>query len=139
MNELPAKVDAFGEGDPELNALTHAVIGAAIEVHRALGPGYQESVYQNSLEIELELRGIPFRRQPRFQVHYKDREVGRARLDLLIGERVILELKAVESVSSLHVAQLLAYLKMTKCQLGLVINFNVRVLKDGIKRIALSE
>jgi GxxExxY protein len=119
----------------ELNRITEAVIGAAIEVHRLLGAGFREPVYQNALEIELAERGIPFLRQHLVDVFYEGRKVGRGKLDFVIAEQVIVELKAVELIHPVHIAQTLSYLKTTGCKLGLVLNFNAAVLKDGIKRV----
>jgi len=121
------------------DAWSHAIIGAAIEVHRTLGPGFPEAIYEEALCMELQLRQIPFKRQVDVQVRYKGNVVGSGRLDLLVGDSVIVELKAVEALASIHVAQLLSYLRATGYQLGMLFNFNVRILKDGgIERIALS-
>jgi GxxExxY protein len=122
----------------EMNQLTGAVIGAAIEVHRVLGPGFLELVYEEALAAELELRGICFSRQKVVAVNYKGRKVGEGRLDLLVGNTLIVELKAVANLTPLHEAQVLSYLKMTRYPLGLLINFNVPLLKDGIRRIIFS-
>lgn len=122
----------------ERSELTGVVIGAAIEVHRVLGPGFLESVYEEALCVELQLRGIPFRRQPVVAISYKGRLVGEGRLDLLVSNTLIVELKAVENLAPIHEAQVLSYLKMTSHTLALLINFKVRVLKDGIRRIILS-
>ena len=122
----------------ERSELTGVVIGAAIEVHRVLGPGFLESVYEEALCVELQLRGIPFKRQPVVAVNYKGRLVGEGRLDLLVSNTLIVELKAVENLAPIHEAQVLSYLKMTSHTLALLINFKVRVLKDGIRRIILS-
>src|ERR1041385_3980782 len=113
------------------------VIGAAIEVHRHLGPGYLESVYEEAVSVELGLRGIPFTRQSVFAVDYKGHPVGMGRLDLLVAGCLPVELKAVEALAPIHTAQALSYLKATKHRLALLINFNVSVLKDGIKRVVL--
>jgi GxxExxY protein len=129
---------AMNEPEKRLDDLAHAVIGAAIEVHSHLGPGYLESVYEEALEVELALRGIPFQRQREINVLYKGRQVGLARLDFLIDECLILELKAVESLAPIHRAQVISYLKATGLHLGLLMNFNVPVLKDAIKRLVLS-
>jgi len=95
-------------------------------------------VYEEALCIELTLRGIPFVRQPTIAVSYKGRPVGESRLDLLVGGSLIVELKAVEALASIHSAQVISYLRITGHRLGLVINFNVSLLRDGIKRIVLS-
>jgi GxxExxY protein len=114
------------------------VIGAAIDVHRELGPGFLESIYEAALCHELELRGIPHVRQAAIQVSYKGHELGENRIDILVSNRLIVELKAVEKVDDIHYAQVKSYLKATHLTLGLLINFNVKLLKDGISRIVLS-
>jgi GxxExxY protein len=114
--------------------IAHEVIGAAIEVHRLLGPGFLEKVYERALVHELSLRGIAVQPQKDILVPYKDLLIAGQQLDILAGERVILELKAVTELAPIHDAQLISYLKATGLRLGLLINFNVRVLKDGIKR-----
>ena len=120
----------------DINKLTRDVIGAAIEVHKALGPGLLESAYEECLCRELELRGIPFERQKELPIEYKGAKIGCGyRLDIVVGGRLILELKACEKIEPIHEAQLLTYLKLTGIKYGLLINFNVPVLKDGIKRI----
>ncbi|AFZ31326.1 hypothetical protein Glo7428_2825 [Gloeocapsa sp. PCC 7428] len=121
-----------------VSQLTGALIGAAIEVHRLLGPGFLETVYEEALCVELRLRKIPFTRQPVVAVRYKGEQVGEGRLDLLISNTLIVELKAVEKLAPIHEAQVLSYLKMTGYPLALLINFNVPLLKNGIKRIILS-
>ncbi|HTE21322.1 MAG TPA: GxxExxY protein [Armatimonadota bacterium] len=121
------------------NELSYVVIGAVIEVHRELGPGLPEGVYEEALAVELEARAIPFERQRRVPVLYKDQLLESTfRLDFLIAGKLIIELKAVAEVSPLHEAQLLSYLKLTGCRLGLLINFNVERAKDGIYRKALN-
>jgi GxxExxY protein len=115
--------------------LAHSVIGAALEVHRALGPGYLETVYESALAVELDYRGIAYRQQHPFSLSYRDQSIGQGRIDLLVEDTIIIELKAVESIAPIHRAQVISYLKALDCQLGLLINFNVPVLKDGIQRI----
>ena len=122
---------------PRDDDLCGRLIGAAIEVHRALGPGYLESVYEEAMVIELELRGIPFRRQVAFGLEYKGRRVGEGRLDLLVDDSLIVELKAVEAFAPIHSAVMISYLKANRKRLGLLVNFHVPVLKEGIKRISL--
>jgi GxxExxY protein len=121
----------------ELNDLVSRVIGAAIEVHRVLGPGYLESVYEAAMRIELDTAQIPFDPRKSICVSYKGREVGQARLDFLVERQLILELKAVDKLGPIHRAQMISYLKATGCRLGLVINFNDKTLRDGIMRVAL--
>jgi GxxExxY protein len=127
----------YDEPGPGEDALAHQVIGAALEVHSVLGPGYLESVYENALCLELELREVPFLRQQMIPVHYKTRPVGEGRLDLLAGGVLAVELKAVEMLMPIHSMQLHSYLKATNHKLGLLINFNVNLLKNGIKHIVL--
>ena len=122
--------------DPGMNVLTEQVIGSAIEVHRALGPGYLESTYSKALAIELGYRGIPFEKESFVSLNYRGETVGEGRLDFLVQDKLILELKAVDQLHPIHTAQAISYLKATGHKLALLINFNVPVLKDGIKRIA---
>ena len=122
----------------DLNHLSGEIISAAIEVHKTLGPGFLESVYEDALCIELKHRNIPFERQVKINVQYRGQPVGEGRLDLLISKKLPVELKTVEKLAPIHQAQLLSYLKMTQLQLGLLINFNVPILKKGIKRVILS-
>jgi GxxExxY protein len=126
------------EPDAELDALAQAVIGAAIEVHRALGPGYLEDVYERALRIELGLRRIPFETQVPLTLTYKGHRIGGKRLDLVVGGRLVVELKAVEALGEIHKAQAISYLKATGNKLALLINFNVTLLKYGIQRIVVS-
>ena len=119
------------------NGLATVVIGAAIEVHRVLGPGLLESAYQQCLAHELELRGIVFEQQVPIAVAYKGCIVGDAyRADFLVGNRLLVELKSVECISDVHRAQLLTYLRLTGRKLGLLINFNTALVKRGIVRVA---
>jgi GxxExxY protein len=115
--------------------LTHDVIGAAIEVHKRLGPGYLEQVYEEALAVELELRNIEFERQQSFSLDYKSHEVGAGRLDMLVEGQLVLELKTVGELARIHKAQVISYLKALDCRLGLLVNFNVPVLKDGLERV----
>jgi GxxExxY protein len=122
----------MGERDP----LTREVIGAAIEVHREMGPGLLESVYQLCLEHELKLRGIEHKPQQPLPVMYKDLHLDvDLRMDIYFPGRLVVELKAVEKLLPIHEAQLLTYLRLTKVHVGLLINFGAPVLKDGIKRM----
>src|ERR1700760_1603764 len=123
---------AYVEPDAELDEMARQVIGAAIEVHRQLGPGLDESIYQNALKREFALRAIPFEYEVPIDVSCKGVIIGSRRLDLLVGKRLVVKLKAVEQLSNLHKAQVLTYLKITKRTLGLLINFNTVLLKDGI-------
>ena len=118
-----------------VNQITQAVIGAAMEVHRALGPGLLESAYQKCLCRELTVRGIPFECERPLPLEYKDirLECG-YRLDLLVASSVVVEVKSVEALAPIHEAQLLTYLRLGGWQVGLLINFNVPILKQGIRR-----
>ncbi|MCC6572689.1 MAG: GxxExxY protein [Planctomycetes bacterium] len=121
--------------DDEIEKLAADVIGAAIEVHRHLGPGHAEAFYAKAMEIELGLRGIPFEREHRFEVGYKDRKLGEGRIDFWVGKRLSTELKAVKGIDDSHIQQVVFYLSNKKEPLGLVINFNVGLLKNGIRRV----
>ena len=120
------------------NALSNLIIGAAIEVHRHLGPGLLENAYQAAVEFELALRNIPFERQKELPVVYKGHSLDLDyRLDLLVAGLVVVELKSVQNLDAVHEAQLLTYLRISRCKLGLLLNFNVKLMRDGIKRVAL--
>jgi GxxExxY protein len=119
------------------NSLAREAIGAAIEVHRVLGPGLLESAYELALDCELGLRRIRVERQKPVRLEYKGVALGEAfRIDMLLEDLLVLEIKAVDQVVPVHEAQLLTYLRMTGKRLGLLLNFNARVLKDGIRRVA---
>ena len=119
-----------------INELTEQIIGAAIEVHRSLGPGLLESAYEECLHAELNLRKLPSQRQVSLPVEYKGIKLDCGyRLDLLVAEIVVVEIKAVETVLPIHEAQLLTYLKLGTWPVGLLLNFNVPVLKNGVRRI----
>ena len=133
-----AKRDGRIEPAERLDRLAYAIIGAALEVHKALGPGFLESVYEEALCVELELRGIPFVRQAAVSVAYKGHAVGEGKVDLLVDDAIVVELKAVEALASIHDAQVISYLKATGFHLGLLNNFNARALKDGLKRLVNS-
>lgn len=126
------------EPEERTDALARAVIGAAIEVHRLLGPGYLEEIYGRALQVEFRLRGIPFEAQKTVGVEYKGQAVGEGRLDFLVGGCLVVELKAVEGLAPIHTAQVISYLKATGVVLGLLINFNVVLLKHGLRRIVLT-
>lgn len=118
--------------------LTGSVIGAAIEVHKYWGPGLIESIYEKSLAHELNLKGIEVRRQVALDLRYKDLVLDDDfRVDLIVAGKVIVELKVVKELAPIHEAQLLTYMKLTKCGVGLLINFNVVKLVDGVKRLVL--
>jgi GxxExxY protein len=117
-----------------LDTIAHRVIGAAIDVHRVLGPGLGENVYEEALCVELCALGIPFARQVRVDVRYRDVCVGVYVADLIVDESLIVELKSVERLEPVHHAQLRAYLRAADLRLGLLLNFNVALMKDGIRR-----
>ena len=124
--------------NPHLNELTYETIGAAIEVHRTLGPGLLESSYRECLCRELSLRGIGFRREYGLPLQYKGIQLDCGyRIDILIADLVVVEIKSVEVLAPIHDAQLLTYLRLGGWKVGLLINFNVMVLKDGIHRRVL--
>lgn len=119
-----------------MNELSEKIIGAAIEVHRELGPGLLESTYEACLAHELNLQGIKAVRQQKQPIHYKGLEIDEAyRIDVIVEDRIILELKVVDQLNDIHLAQLLTYLKLSGCSLGYLINFNVPLLKNGIRRV----
>ncbi|HRK29488.1 MAG TPA: GxxExxY protein [Tepidisphaeraceae bacterium] len=131
------EIIGFEEPGDDLDRLDYATIGAALAVHSELGPGHPESAYEEALAFELELRGLPFSRQEPYNIVYKGRHVGRGRLDIVVGGVLIVEIKAVESLASVHAAQVVSYLKATHRRLGILLNFNVKQLKaGGVKRIA---
>lgn len=126
------------EPDKELDELANRTIGAAIEVHRELGAGFLESVYEQALAIELTRAQIPFASQVAVPLHYKGEEIGAGRIDLLIAGRLVVELKAVSVLLPVHSAQVMSYLKAIGQPLGLLLNFNSPRMRDGIKRVILS-
>ena len=127
--------NSSAQPDSALNELVGLVVDAAMEVHRRLGPGFLESVYEEALSLELTARNIPFHRQVRFAVEYREQPVGEGYVDLLVGERLVVELKAVERLAPVHLAQMISYLRATANTLGLLINFNERLLVHGLKRV----
>ncbi len=140
MNEriLTTEITETTEVLKEINRLTELVIGCAIEVHSALGPGLLESTYEMCMCRELALRAIPFDRQKPIPVIYKGVKLDCGyRADLIVDNRVLVEIKSVDQTCAIHDAQLLSYLKLTGLKVGLLINFNVRMLKEGIRRKVL--
>ncbi len=135
---MPVAARPRTEPTKQEDFLAHEVIGAAIEVHRVLGPGLLESVYEEALCIELTERRIPFVRQKRIDLIYKGHTIGAGRLDILVDDTVVVELKAVEALTDVHLAQVLSYLRTAGYRLGLLLNFNTAVLKKGIKRVVLT-
>jgi len=120
-----------------LKDITERIISCAIEVHSTLGPGLLENIYEEALAYEFELRCIPYERQKEIGLKYKGRNIGRHRIDYLVENQVIVELKAVETMNKIYSAQLLTYLKAMNKRVGLLINFNVEKLKEGIKRLII--
>ncbi|HEY0742903.1 MAG TPA: GxxExxY protein [Chryseosolibacter sp.] len=117
------------------NEITEHIIGCAIRVHRNLGPGLLESVYVSCLMLEFKRLGLKFEREKSVPLYYEGEKLDcNFRLDLLVEDRIVVETKSVDDLNDIHVAQLLTYLKLTKKKIGLLINFNVPLLKDGIKR-----
>ena len=128
----------MGEAE-RLNRVTESIIEAAIEVHRALGPGLLESAYEACLTFELAERGLKVEQQKPLPVVYKDVRLDcDYRLDLLVEESVIVEIKSIERLAPIHEAQVMSYLKLTGCKVGLLLNFNVKLLKDGIRRFIMT-
>ena len=121
-----------------LNKLTEQIIGAAIEVHRNLGPGLLESAYETCLSYELQQRNLRFERQKPLPLVYKEIRLDHGyRVDLLVEQEIVVELKVVDRVAPVHEAQVLSYLRFSGCRIGLLLNFNVKLLKDGIHRFIL--
>ena len=135
MAEWVGKLRVVSDVPAELEQAAEKIIGAAIEVHRCLGPGLLESVYERALVHELQIQQISVHQQVPVSVTYKDIEIGGQRLDLLVEPGVVVEIKAVDQLAKTHEAQLLSYLKSTDHRLGLLINFGQRLLKNGIKRV----
>lgn len=128
------------DAETQRDSLTERVIGLAIEVHRHLGSGLLESAYEQCLCYELKESGVCFRRQVPLPVRYKSMSLeGGYRIDLLVDDRLILELKTVDRLLPIHDAQLLTYLRLAKLPTGLLLNFNVPALKDGLRRLVISE
>jgi len=121
--------------EPETEDIARQIIGAAIEVHRTLGPGFLEKVYQRAFSVELEYRGIAHKIESPINILYRGVDVGEGRADILVMDRLIVELKTVEAINDVHRAQVISYLKATGLRLGLLMNFNTTTLKDGIQRI----
>ncbi|MFN0141138.1 MAG: GxxExxY protein [Pyrinomonadaceae bacterium] len=121
----------------ENDILTQKIIGAAIEVHRTLGPGLLESIYEEALCHEFDMRGIRYRRQVEIDVIYKEKIIKGQRLDVLVEEEVIVEIKSLTKLAEVSMAQVLSYLKATGLKRALIINFGAKMLREGIKRISL--
>jgi GxxExxY protein len=122
----------------EFDQLSNQVIGCALQVHRALGPGLLESAYEQCLAHELSLSGIPFKLQFPLPVNYKNIKLDCGyRIDLLVDDKLVVELKSVDNIKGIHQSQILTYMKLSEMKVGLLINFNVEMLKSGIKRFVL--
>ncbi len=121
----------------ELNQITEKIIGCGIEVHRELGAGLLESIYETALCVELEDHGLKYERQKALSVEYKGHKIGEFRIDLLVENSIVVELKSVERFEPVFEAQILSYMKLGKYKLGILMNFNSRLLRDGIKRYIL--
>jgi GxxExxY protein len=120
-------------------SLTERILGAAIEVHRTLGPGLLESIYARCLERELALRGLRFTTQQALRVTYKGVDLGTGyRLDLVVEDKVVVEIKCVLALEAVHTAQILTYMRLARCPIGLLINFNVARVMDGVRRVVNS-
>lgn len=120
----------------EYEELTSTIIGASISVHRALGPGFVESVYENAVTIELDRLGVPYRRQESVSVRYRDVEVGRHRLDLFVADRIVVELKAIQCITNAHFAIVRSYIRAVGCKHGLILNFSRP--KIEVKRVVIA-
>lgn len=120
---------------PEFDALSEPIIGCAIEVHRHLGPGLLESIYESALCIELRAAGLQFQRQVSLPLWYKGELLGEHRPDLIVGDQVVVEVKSIERLAPVHTAQMLTYLRVAQLKVGLILNFNSEVLRSGIKRV----
>jgi GxxExxY protein len=132
----PSHGKPIEEGEGLLHAeLSYDIVGAAIEVHKHLGPGQLESVYERALAYELAVRGIPYRRQVPLAMRYKDQAVGDVVIDLIVDDKIVVELKAVAHLSSVYTAQVLGYLRATGLRLGLLVNFNEAELVRGVRRL----
>ncbi|MEP7134681.1 MAG: GxxExxY protein [Chloroflexota bacterium] len=138
MNGVNFPVKYIPTDMPE-NAITERIIKCAIEVHKQLGPGLLESVYENAMVVEFELEGLRCSQQVKLPVIYKGRELGELKLDLLVEDMVVVEVKSVERYDPVFEAQVLTYLKLTQKRVGLLINFNSRLVKDGLKRFILTK
>ncbi len=132
MNSMERASQLF---PPEIDALSGRIIGCAITVHRHLGPGLLESFYERALHIELAIAGLRCESQGEAPVEYRGQSIGLHRLDLVVESLIVVELKAVECIHPLHKAQVISYWRIARLPLGLLLNFNVPVLKDGIVRI----
>jgi len=122
---------------PEIDRLVHRIIGCGLTVHRELGPGFLESIYQKALCLELEAQGLSFEREKRLVVIYRGHGIPGQRVDLLVGGQVVVEVKAVAALEPIHLAQVLSYLKTMGLRIGLLMNFREALLRNGIRRVVL--
>jgi len=136
MLDNQAYADDEIEPDPDRKRISNGIIGCGIAVHRELGPGQLELAYEKAMAIEMDFRGIRYERQVPVELLYRGHIVGEGRLDFLVEKQVIVDLKAVEQIAPAHKAQMISYLKIIKLKLGLIMNFNVSRLVDGIRRFA---
>jgi GxxExxY protein len=132
-NGGPLRAGIATSDDP----LTRRIIGCAMEVHRTLGPGLMETTYEEALCIELRDQGLSIKRQARVPIYYKEHLIGEHRPDLIVEERVVVEVKSVDRLIGLHQAQLLAYMRLLKMPVGLLLNFNGEILRTGIRRLVI--
>ena len=128
---------AFEPVPEEVERLATAVIGAAIEVHKHLGPGFLERIYHEALGEELQIRDIPYERECAVVVNYKGVAITGQRIDLIVNRRLVVELKAAARLDPVHEAKVISYLRTTGLRLGLLLNFNCRTMKEGVKRIVV--
>jgi len=135
--QRPQRITLSTPKEYPFKEITEKIISCALEIHSTLGPDLLENLYEEAMEHELKLRGIRHKRQKELEISYKGKSIGNYRLDYLIEDKVILELKCVEAIKGIHISQLLTYLRAEKLRVGLIINFNVEKLKDGIKRVIL--
>jgi len=119
-------------------AITDRIIGCAIEVHKHLGPGLLESVYESALCVEFKVRSLPFKRQAGIPLDYKGELISEHRPDLIVADKVIVEIKSVEQLAPIHTAQMLTYLRVTSLRIGLILNFNSATIKEGTRRVVLT-
>ena len=124
-------------GDDETNALTEQIIGCAFEVHQELGPGLLESVYEKALCMEFVAAGLEFKRQVGVPLYYKGELLSEHRPDLIVGDRVVVEVKSIDRFNPVHTAQVLTYLRLCRIRVGLLLNFNSAFMRDGIRRVML--
>ena len=124
-------------GDSDLNVVSEAIIGCAIEVHRVLGPGLLESVYETALCIELKNAALDFKRQVGIPLLYKGELISEHRPDLIVADRIVVEIKSITRFDPIHTAVMLTYLRVAQVRLGLLLNFNTPHMRQGIKRVML--